>query len=484
MKTSLQRLAAAAATVLLAVGASAHSGKALFHVIVDTDGAADDLRTLCMLLSDNRAEVMAVVSSDGAQSPRRTAQCVAAMLEEFYHEGIPVGEGRAVCKPAPRWRSRSERVDWGQRCESRTFTPAVELMRRTIERESEPVTILALGALTNLCDLATRYPELMPRIERVVWYDDKTTGRGANNEADPEAARHLLGCGIRIDIVSAGGRELPVRRTFIESVAEIPSRYAGRICASHLCEPLSELIDRHHLCHWDEQTLLLLFRPELLAAHPAAGSVTLYTLADDVDRSTVEEALLEILRGRPDAESRVLYGFPTEEALYADDVKPIIDEALRRHGSNEWRAAVLTNELHGHLGIYATIGVKMGIRAREWFDIGVDDFEVVSMAGSQPPVSCLNDGLQTATGSTLGHGLITIADTDTPRPEATFRFKDDTIRISLKEEYADRIRRDCRRGVELYGADTPEYWQYVRDLAIGYWLALDRHDIFSVTVER
>ncbi len=100
MKTSLQRLAAAAATVLLAVGASAHSGKALFHVIVDTDGAADDLRTLCILLSDNRAEVMAVVSSDGAQSPRRTAQCVAAMLEEFYHEGIPVGEGRAVCTSA------------------------------------------------------------------------------------------------------------------------------------------------------------------------------------------------------------------------------------------------------------------------------------------------------------------------------------------------------------------------------------------------
>ncbi len=98
----------------------------------------------------------------------------------------------------------------------------------------------------------------------------------------------------------------------------------------------------------------------------------------------------------------------------------------------------------------------MGIRAREWFDIGVDDFEVVSMAGSQPPVSCLNDGLQTATGSTLGHGLISIADTDTPRPEATFRFKDDTIRISLKEEYADRIRRDCRRGVEIYGADTPQ----------------------------
>ena len=463
-----------------------HSGKALFHVIVDTDGAADDLRTLCILLSDNRAEVMAVVSSDGAQSPRRTAQCVAAMLEEFYHEGIPVGEGRAVCTSAPRWRSRSERVDWGQRCESRTFTPAVELMRRTIERESEPVTILALGALTNLCDLATRYPELMPRIERVVWYDDKTTGRGANYEADPEAARHLLGCGIRIDIVSAGGRELPVRRTFIESVAEIPSRYAGRICASHLCEPLSEPIDRHHLCHWDEQTLLLLFRPELLAVHPAAGSVTLYTLADDVDRSTVEEALLEILRGRPDAESRVLYGFPTEEALYADDVKPIIDEALRRHGSNEWRAAVLTNELHGHLGIYATIGVKMGIRARESGSISAS----TTSGGSE------HGGI--AAARKLPERRIADRHRLDARPRADnyrrHRHAAPRGYIPLqgrhpyayrsKEEYADRIRRDCRRGVELYGADTPEYWQYVRDLAIGYWLALDRHDIFSVTVER
>lgn len=481
MKTSLLRLAAAAAAAILSVGASAHSGKALYHVIVDTDGAADDLRTLCMLLSDNRAEVMAVVSSDGAQQPHRTAQCVAAMLEEFYHEGIPVGEGRAVCGSAPRWRSLSERVDWGGRDEERTFMPAVELMRRTIEQESEPVTILALGALTNISDLAKHHPELMPHIERVVWYDDTHTGKGANFQADPESARHLLGCGMRIDIVSAANGGLPVRRTFIESVADIPSRYGGRIRASHLCEPLSELIDRHHLRHWDDLTLLLLFRPELLVAHPAADRVTHYTLAGDVDRSTVEQALLEILRGRPDAESRVLYGFPTDEALYADDICPIIDEALRRHGSNEWRAAVLTNELHGHLGIYATIGVKMGIRAREWFDIGVDDFEVVSMAGSQPPVSCLNDGLQTATGSTLGHGLITVADDGTPRPEATFRFKGNTIRLSLKDEYADRIRRDCRRGVELYGTDTPEYWKYVRDLAIRYWLALDRHDIFSVT---
>ncbi len=46
----------------------------------------------------------------------------------------------------------------------------------------------------------------------------------------------------------------------------------------------------------------------------------------------------------------------------------------------------------------ATIGVKMGIRAREYFNIGVDDILVTTYAGHKPPVSCMNDGLQVGNG--------------------------------------------------------------------------------------
>ena len=46
------RLVAAAWCCCAATGLSAHSGKARFHLIVDTDGAADDLRTICMLLGN------------------------------------------------------------------------------------------------------------------------------------------------------------------------------------------------------------------------------------------------------------------------------------------------------------------------------------------------------------------------------------------------------------------------------------------------
>ncbi|MDR0814711.1 MAG: hypothetical protein LBN37_03050, partial [Bacteroidales bacterium] len=49
--------------------AQAHSGKARFHVIIDTDGAADDLRTICMLLGNREVEVLAISTSEGALTP-------------------------------------------------------------------------------------------------------------------------------------------------------------------------------------------------------------------------------------------------------------------------------------------------------------------------------------------------------------------------------------------------------------------------------
>ena len=67
----------------------AHSGKARFHAVVDTDGAADDLRTLCMLLGNREVEVLAVTTSEGALLPDSAAVRVRALLDSFYHEGVP-----------------------------------------------------------------------------------------------------------------------------------------------------------------------------------------------------------------------------------------------------------------------------------------------------------------------------------------------------------------------------------------------------------
>ena len=39
-----------------------------------------------------------------------------------------------------------------------------------------------------------------------------------------------------------------------------------------------------------------------------------------------------------------------------------------------------------------------------------------------------------------------------------------------------------KRGIELYGNLTEPYWQYVRALALQYWLDFDRHEIFDMYV--
>ena len=36
-----------------------------------------------------------------------------------------------------------------------------------------------------------------------------------------------------------------------------------------------------------------------------------------------------------------------------------MNEIIERYGLEEWKVGVLANELHGHLGIYATVGVKI-----------------------------------------------------------------------------------------------------------------------------
>lgn len=483
----LFRAALSAASLFFLVPAVyAHSGKARFHAIIDTDGAADDLRTLCMLLGNREVEVLAVTTSEGALPPAESAASVRALLDGFYHEGVPVCAGHPTGAAAPVWRTHSRQVDWGDTLSVRTaFPPAQALIAETLEDEEEKVFFIALGALTNVCDALRENPALGDRIDRIVWYNNQAEPlAGANFEADSIAARAVLASGVPVAVVSANPAcPLVVTPSLLDSIAAVPTVYARKIADTHRAAPLAKLVDAGHLQAWDDLVAVWLFAPELFVPREVSGSVTSYSLPDEASSGRAQAEILAILRGKPDTESRVFYGFPVLHELYAADVVPMVDETIARHGPSEWRAGVLTNELHGHLGIYATIGVKMGIRAREYFNIGVDDIEVTTYAGHNPPISCMNDGLQVGTGASVGHGLITVAETDAPRPEARFSFKGKTLRLALKPEYARRIRDDVRRGIELYGDLTEPYWLYVRELALRYWRDFDRHEIFDMYVE-
>jgi formylmethanofuran dehydrogenase subunit E len=176
----------------------------------------------------------------------------------------------------------------------------------------------------------------------------------------------------------------------------------------------------------------------------------------------------------------VFSGFPVHEEDYAEDVRTIASEAIDKYGAEEWRLVVLTSELHGHLGIYAIIGAKMGLYAREILQAGHDELVISSLAGSRPPVSCMNDGLQVSTGATLGHGLISVKQADKPIPSAEFSYKGTTVTISLNKPLQNEIEEIIKDALTSSGGLTEQYWQKVREAALVVWLNYDRKEIFDV----
>ena len=181
-------------------------------------------------------------------------------------------------------------------------------------------------------------------------------------------------------------------------------------------------------------------------------------------------------------------------------IEAMAERTIARWGKEEWRAVILTNEIHGHIGIYSTIGAKMGIYALEFISRccnKAEELKVLSFAGSRPPVSCFNDGLQISTGATLGHGAIEIAKSSAEskehadaRVEAIFRFrtmcsteaKEMQLRVWLKEELMQQIAGDIANAVKQYG-HTPDYWLQVRRLALDYWQQWNRAEIFETEMQ-
>ncbi len=459
-----------------------HSTKARFHVLIDTDAAPDDLRAICLILASPEFETLAFTTSDGALSPEKGLLKVRALLKSLGHEGIPAALGKDVQREAPSWRNFCQGIRWGdeENIEIRDEMKAVDLIINAVENEPEPIIVVCLGALTNMAQALKANPQIKDRISRIVWYNESIDPlSGTNYDIDRTAAHDVISAGIPLKVISSGENALFFDAEMLKSIKAVLSPYGERIAAAHDDKAVLRRIESGHLKLWDDLLPVYLLYSDMFECKTSneAARVRLFTVKNGEE---IKTGFLEILRSRDDVKSLVFTGFPDSPELFADDVRPYMDGIIKKFGKEEWRVGVLTNELHGHLGIYSIIGAKMGLRARQHFNIGVDDISVVSFAGSTPPLSCMNDGLQVSTGGTVGHGLFVVSPEPPYRPEATFTFKGRTVRIRLKDRVWDIVKNDIQKGVESYGNGTEENWKHVRRLALRYWLEWDRREIFSL----
>lgn len=433
------------ALIFSVVAVSAHPWKPRHYVIIDTDGGLDDQKAICMLLASPDVRVLAITVSKGFHEEKIAYETVRNLVDGLWHEGLPIAGG----------------------------SEAINLIKLVLSQETMPVSFVALGSLQTASAAIEGIPEFSEKIKRIIWSNEELPGKdGFNYKASPLAAEKVLKASLPVLVTGSGGGSFysPELLSELESTHSI---YSERVVSILKANASHGFV----FTSFDEMAPLLLHYPSLFSSENGMQKNKFYT---PLDINALRNATVRILKGETVARMQVIKSIPSDTSFYMTDLQPFVTEIRNKYGEDEWTSGVIANELHRHLGVFAIIGVKMGIRAREYFSTGVDEMRVATHAGSIPPLSCMNDGIQVSTGATPGHGLLTV-DNEAPLfPAADFTYKGTTIRITLKKELADRVSSELKEINFIYGLDSDIYWELVRKNSIKYWLQFDRHEIFDI----
>jgi pyrimidine-specific ribonucleoside hydrolase len=459
---------------------SAHPWKPNHYVIIDTDGGVDDMKAISMMLASPDVRVMAIITSSGALNPENAYKKVKSLLNSFYHEGIPVGINRNKDFDSPEFPAAKNYM-WGNETEvnAEIATDYIDVIKDIIRYDETRISFICLGGLNTVAGALKEIPVFRSRVKEIIWSSNGLRDtKGFNYNIDRKSSRMIMNQDLPVKTVGAGAEnETEFYDPYLlEIMKETNTRYAKSILEFMESEtasghPFSKNIN-------DELVPLYIHFPDLFTSDSTGNKSE--NFPENIQ--ALKGGFIKILKGETVARNQVIKEFPEDPSFYFDDLNPFVTEIISKYGLDEWVSGVLANELHRHLGVFAIIGVKMGIRAREYFDTGVDEFRLTSFAGSEPPLSCMNDGLQVSTGATPGHGLLNVRDDTIKAPMAVFTYMNNRLRISLKPDLAQKISYELKDINFVYGLDSNIYWELVRKNSIRYWRDLDRHQIFDIEV--
>lgn len=443
----MRRLITVILLSLFILPAGAHPWKPRHYVIIDSDGGIDDLKAICMMMASPDVRILAVTVSDGFHKAPVAYENIRKMADALHHEGLP------VARPGE----------------------DIALIEKMLGSETTPVKFIALGSLKTVATAMEQSPSFTTRVKQLYWSNNGLPGKeGLNYKSDPAAAEKVLAGALPVTVAGGGGTGF-WDEGLLESISDLHNPYAVRI------RELIRSMPSHNFVYtaFDEMMPLLLHFPELFSEEGRDDGDGYFTPKDIIP---MRDAAVRLIKGETVERMQVIKTLPADTSFYMHDIQPFVTDIRNKYGEDEWTSGVIANELHRHLGVFAIIGVKMGIRAREYFCTGVDEMSVTTHAGAIPPLSCMNDGIQVSTGATPGHGLLTVSAEKPFFAAADFTHKDITIRITLKKELADRVSGELKEINFIHGLDSDIYWELVRKNSIKYWLQLDRHEIFDIEV--
>jgi inosine-uridine nucleoside N-ribohydrolase len=184
------------------------------RMILDCDPGHDDAIALMLALASPELELLGVTTVSGNHTLERTTANAIRVLDHLGRDDVPVAAG--AHRPLVREPHTAAHVHGETGLDGPNLPPpargpepkhAIDWIARTLTSEPSPVTLVAIGPLTNVALLLARYPGLEPRIQRLVLMGgaiaegNVTPAAEFNIWADPEAARRVFSSGLDVTMV-------------------------------------------------------------------------------------------------------------------------------------------------------------------------------------------------------------------------------------------------------------------------------------------
>ncbi|MCM0582034.1 ribonucleoside hydrolase RihC [Weissella diestrammenae] len=269
-------------------------------IILDMDPGIDDAVALSIALTHSEFDLKLLTGVAGNVSVDKTTANLIKLVEFFNRTDIPVAKGAAAplkkaFKDASYIHGASGMpgYDFPEPVYQPLAQDAISAMAEVLSNASEPITIVATGAYTNIALLLQQYPKLKSKIKRFVLMGGSLSGGNVSSVAefniftDPDAAKIVFESGVDITMI---GLDVTLKALLSnQTIADVASMGTVGKMISGVMTAYNDVEATGKPMH-DVNTILYLLHPEfftlkdfmvyVITDGPAIGG----TIADTQDR--------------------------------------------------------------------------------------------------------------------------------------------------------------------------------------------------------
>jgi pyrimidine-specific ribonucleoside hydrolase len=307
-------------------------------LILDCDPGHDDALALVLALVRPELDLLAVTTVAGNAGLRETTRNALRVLTLVGRTDVPVAAGAASPLMRPvhvadevHGASGLEGADLPEPAVEARPEGAIELLRSVITGSPVPVTIAAVGPLTNIALFLRTHPELTERIESfrimggAITEGNVTASGEFNIWQDPEAARIVLDAGRPVTLMT-----LDVTHQALFREADVERLEAVGTRVAHVFADLLRFFARFHAERygWDGSPI-----------HDAVavGHLAIPDLVETVPYRVDVETASELTRGRTVVDLYGLTGRPPNadvgRTIDRERFVEVLIEAIRTIGA-------------------------------------------------------------------------------------------------------------------------------------------------------